>query len=270
MSASGKYLLITSDDFGMCHAVNRGILRGMTEGLLTATNLMAPCPWYPEAVHLTKEHGLKTGVHLCLTCEWEFMRWGPITRAPGLCGPDGYFYPGYSEVLESATDDEIAREYGAQIERVLASGIRPTHLDQHMLAPGDAREGIDRIREHIHAAAVRYGLGWTRDDRPGSSRRKGMLQVSGMPENTFWEALEQCVEPGLYEIAAHLAEADPELEALCSRDTSAWRWTSPYRSMDLRLFGDQHNRARIEGLGFTLVDAPTFLAMENSQPEEGG
>ncbi|WP_047049997.1 ChbG/HpnK family deacetylase [Vibrio mexicanus] len=58
---SKKYLLITSDDFGISHSVNQGILRGFTHGLLQSSNFMAAAPWLPEAVRLAKEHNLPMG-----------------------------------------------------------------------------------------------------------------------------------------------------------------------------------------------------------------
>lgn len=44
-----RLLIINADDFGMCHAVNQAIFRTLTEGVVSSTSLMAPCPWAPHA-----------------------------------------------------------------------------------------------------------------------------------------------------------------------------------------------------------------------------
>ena len=53
MDASGRVrLVVRGDDFGMCHAVNEGISRAFTEGIVTTSSMMAPCPWFGEAVKI--------------------------------------------------------------------------------------------------------------------------------------------------------------------------------------------------------------------------
>ena len=49
-----KKLLLTTDDFGMCHAVNAGIVEAMTRGMAASTNFLAPAPWFHEAVALVE------------------------------------------------------------------------------------------------------------------------------------------------------------------------------------------------------------------------
>ena len=263
MLMSKKYLTITSDDFGMCHAVNLGIVRAMQEGVVTSTTLMAPCPWFPEAVRLTKEHGLKVGVHLCLTCEWDQMRWGPITRAPSLCAPDGYFLTSYPDLIKSAHDEEVALEFDAQIARVRAAGIEPAHADVHMLSGDDSREGITRFQEHVRTACRRNDLVWIRDYQPGSGlvHLTDLAGSSGVPEKEFWLTMQGWTRPGFYHIIAHVAEDMPELKAICTEGHHAAPWSSDYRVADMRLLSSSATRARLEELGFTLVDSPTLLSL---------
>ena len=98
-----KQLLITSDDMGMCHAVNTGIVRAMTEGFVASSNFLAPAPWFHEAVDLALEHKLEMGVHLCLTCDWDRLKWGPITANPRLCVEDGRLPALHSAIFSPST-----------------------------------------------------------------------------------------------------------------------------------------------------------------------
>ena len=125
-----KYLLVTADDFGMCHSVNAGILRAISQGIVRSTNFMVPCPWFSHAMHLAKEHRLLVGVHLCVTCDWDRYQWGPITRAESLRDDHGYFLPNHDAVAKQAKESDIHDELLAQIQRVKAMGYEPTHLDK--------------------------------------------------------------------------------------------------------------------------------------------
>jgi len=257
-----KYLTITSDDFGMCHAVNVGIARAMTEGVVTSTNLMAPCPWFPEAVHLTKKHNLKVGVHLCMTCDWDNMRWGPITKAKSLCDENGYFFNSIPEVGRRADPSELLEELNAQMARVKSFGIEPTHIDIHMLSGDDSREGCDKLRAAVLEVARQHGLIYTRECNPDRSLKylTGQVSTSGRSEKETWERLEACTAPGFYNIITHVAAAHPELEELSSEGHGARNWGSPYRTGDLALMIKPSTRNRLAEIGFELIDVPTLLA----------
>src|SRR5687768_12360354 len=129
---SNKRLLVTSDDFGMCHAVNVGIVQAMIEGIVRSTNLLVPCPWFPEAVELARRHGLPSGIHLCLTCDWDRLKWRPLTKAPGLCDADGYFLPSYAALEPQASDEEMYAELKAQVAVLDRMGFPISHADSHM------------------------------------------------------------------------------------------------------------------------------------------
>ena len=90
-----RLLIINADDFGMCHAVNEAILHGFTEGIVSSTTLMAPCPWAPHAMQLLKENpNIPFGVHLTLVSEFAPYRWGPVAgkdAVPSLVDDSGFF-----------------------------------------------------------------------------------------------------------------------------------------------------------------------------------
>src|SRR3990172_1460747 len=127
-----KYLLVQSDDFCMCHSVNVGIVKAISKGIVRSSYFMAACPWFLEGAALAKKHKLRMGVHLTMTSEWDRFRWGPITPAPSLRDPSGNFFSNYADLVKHAKEHEIYDEYKAQIDRVSANGIKPTHLDTHM------------------------------------------------------------------------------------------------------------------------------------------
>jgi len=82
---------VQGDDFGMCHAVNEGVALAFREGVVTQASAMAACPWFDEAARLALDLAMPVGLHQTLTCEWDYLRWGPLTRNDALADPDGTF-----------------------------------------------------------------------------------------------------------------------------------------------------------------------------------
>jgi predicted glycoside hydrolase/deacetylase ChbG (UPF0249 family) len=75
------------------------------------------------------------GVHLTLTCEWQYYRWGPVSTRDarsGLMDEEGFF-PRRSQQVQETADPTAARiELAAQIDRAKAFGIDVSHIDTHM------------------------------------------------------------------------------------------------------------------------------------------
>ena len=131
-----KAVIFHVDDAGMSHNSNMGAIKAIEDGIATSMSIMMPCPWVPEMSAYVKEHPqVDAGVHLTLTAEWKKYRWGPVSgkpAVPGLVDSDGYMWHGVLDVAGHASPDEVEAEMRAQIDKALAMGIKPTHLDSHM------------------------------------------------------------------------------------------------------------------------------------------
>jgi len=151
-------LVVNADDFGVSERVNAGIASAHREGIVTATSLMAVGRAFEHAVGLLQgAPSLDVGVHLTLVAE------RPLRQARStLAGPDGRLPPGAGAFTRRWLSGRIRRadveaEWSAQIERVLDSGIRPSHLDSHQhvhVLPGL----LDLARE----LAGRHGIPFVR------------------------------------------------------------------------------------------------------------
>ena len=113
----------------MTKSVNLGILEAFQNGIVKSTTLMVGMPAFEHAVMLAKEnHGLGVGVHLTLTAGY------PISKdANTLTDEDGRFLKQdkFFQSLDKINLEEVQTEFIAQIEKTLAAGIQPTHLDSH-------------------------------------------------------------------------------------------------------------------------------------------
>jgi chitin disaccharide deacetylase len=124
------------DDAGMSYDSNLGTIQALEGGVATSLSVMMPCPWVPHMAAYLQDHPqADAGVHLTLTAEWKNYRWGPVAgpaAVPGLVDPQGYLWQRVADVVRHATVEEFEREIRAQIDKALALGLRPTHLDSHM------------------------------------------------------------------------------------------------------------------------------------------
>ncbi len=131
-----KVLILHADDAGMCEEANIAVERYLETGQIQAAAVMAPCPKADEFIEWAKAHkGVDVGMHLTLTSEWKTYRWGPVSdpaEVPGLIDPEGNLWPEVPDVVQHATAAEVEKEIRTQIEKALAMGYRPTHIDTHM------------------------------------------------------------------------------------------------------------------------------------------
>jgi predicted glycoside hydrolase/deacetylase ChbG (UPF0249 family) len=129
-----KMIIIHADDLGETHAVNAAAIKGLQGGTINSASLMVPCPWFPEIADYAKSHpDADFGLHLTLTSERVYYRWGPVAptdKVPSLVDETAYLYHDW-EQHEYVNPSEVEVELRAQIERALAMGVRPTHLDSH-------------------------------------------------------------------------------------------------------------------------------------------
>jgi predicted glycoside hydrolase/deacetylase ChbG (UPF0249 family) len=134
--ADAKLLIVHADDIGLARSVNVATERAFESGGITSGSVMVPAPWFPDFAAYYRDHGpLDVGIHITLTAEWDHYKWGGVSPAgeiPSLLDEYGHFYPTVEAVAQHAVPAEVEREIRAQIERAMALGVEPTHLDTHM------------------------------------------------------------------------------------------------------------------------------------------
>jgi len=121
-------LIVNADDFGYSRGINYGIIDAHKNGVVNSATMMMNMPGVSHAVELAKENpSLQVGIHLVLTCGKPLLN-----DVPTLVNENGNFKSRH-EFFEdkNISLDELEREWTAQIEKFLESGLKPTHFDSH-------------------------------------------------------------------------------------------------------------------------------------------
>lgn len=224
-NADQRILIINCDGLGLCHAANAGVYSAVRRGIATSASLMVPCPWASHAAANASEED-DIGVHLTLTSEFEYYKWGPITQAPSLLGGGGGFPRSIADVWDHADIGEVHRELRAQIERAMEWGIGVTHLDSHMQSLPLRPEFFDvylelaiefalPVRLPSVAAEASVGFPFRRlADDEGVLAPDNVVRHSGIGGRTALLGLLASLAPGVTELYLSPAIDSSELRSL--------------------------------------------------------
>ena len=241
--ADAKLLIIHADDIGLSHSANTASIQAFEKNGITSGSIMVPCPWFFEFAEYYKEHqDLDIGVHITLTAEWNDYKWDgvlPSSEIPSLLTEDGYFYASSKEVAKNADPIEVGKEIRAQIERAIAFGINPTHLDTHMATVAATPEFIQEyikagIEYNIPVFIPSYLIQQTPQiqelTEPDQVFVDNLFMIPTSTAPTEWKkAYKQIIEnvkPGLNLLIVHLAIDNAEMQAISKNHPdfgSAWR-----------------------------------------------
>lgn len=127
------WLIVNADDFGLHPRINDGIAKLFEQGALSSTSMLVGGKAAEQGLEsLDSKFHSRIGVHLCFDEE------RPISspdRIPHLIGERGRLKSRGAILTDVALgkvpSEELEREIIAQIERFLAFGLVPNHIDGH-------------------------------------------------------------------------------------------------------------------------------------------
>jgi len=239
-----KLLIIHADDMGLSHSVNTACIKAFDNKGITSGSIMVPCPWSPEIAAYVKDHpGMDVGIHLTMTAEWDLYKWGgiaPADQISSLLDKNNYFYPSVEALGKAAKAIEAEKELRAQIDRAIASGVEPTHLDTHMgsvLANPELVKIYLSLSDTYHLPVLfpRAYLSWFPPEMAKAMESKIFLldnlfmlepkMITGKWIDAYKKGIET-MKPGLNEMIVHLAIDNDEMQAISKGHDdygSAWR-----------------------------------------------
>jgi predicted glycoside hydrolase/deacetylase ChbG (UPF0249 family) len=129
-----RRLIINADDFGLSKSINEGISRCVHGGMLNSVSVVSGGCASDEALLFIKQNtSLDVGVHLILTEERPLLSKDAV---PSLVERNGRFPKTWGRFIllfciGKIKILDIELELGAQINKILKTGIKITHLDSH-------------------------------------------------------------------------------------------------------------------------------------------
>jgi hypothetical protein len=250
LGSNTKLLIVHADDVGMTHSINAATIQALGTGGVNSASIMVPCPWFPEIADYAKAHPeMDFGLHLTLTSERVYYRWGPVAprdRVASLTDENGYFWHDWTpEARIDAKETEL--ELRAQIARAYAMGIRPTHLDSHQYRLyTSGKEMFEALVRVAHERKLPFFVvrEWFAEHP--------YLESSLGPEDVvidhtvtidpgvqaekwaeFYRGAIKKLQPGVTEFVIHVAFANDEMNAATrERDT----WGAAWRQRDFDFF----------------------------------
>jgi chitin disaccharide deacetylase len=175
-------LIVTGDDFGISHGINRGIIQAHSTGILTSTSLMVDRAAATEAAVLARRYPtLSLGLHL---------------------------------ELDAVEPQRVPAELDRQLARFLELvGSPPTHIDSHHDAH---RAGL--VLHSVLAFAQRFGVpvrGYSRVHHVSKfyGRWGGEPHLDQVSPAGFVRVLDEEVRAGVNELSCHPGHVDGELRS---------------------------------------------------------
>lgn len=237
-----KLLIIHADDLAVAHSQDAASFDALDRDAVTSASIMVPCPWLTEVADYAKAHPeADLGLHLTLTSEWKTYRWGPVEskqNVPSLLDPSGYLWAETEPAAAHIKPEEAEREIRAQVERAMAVGIHPTHLDSHMGVLFTRPELFAVYVKVAHAYKLPFLAVRSPDAPPAmlSQLSDKDIVVDSVPIASpgiapadwgkFYADAIRNLKPGLTEVIVHLGHDDAEMQAVMVDHPdygSAWR-----------------------------------------------
>jgi predicted glycoside hydrolase/deacetylase ChbG (UPF0249 family) len=263
-----RLLIVHADDAGVAHSVNAATIAALASGLVTSASIMVPCPWFPEIAAYAAAHPeADFGLHLTLTSEWKHYRWAAVLGAdvPSLHDARGYLYADADTAARRANPREAEAELRAQVERALAFGIRPTHLDTHM---GTLFGSLPLFAAYLRVGRS-YGLPvlLPREalQQPAGAPLRALLQPTdvlvdrivmagpAVPEGewaAYYTRVIETLQPGVTELIVHVAYDDAEMQAVTADHPA---YGAAWRQRDFDFFTSDAFRRLLDAHGVRLL-----------------
>ena len=276
-------VIVNIDDVGLHEDVTKASFKALAFGMVKTGSLMAPAPNFEYAIKLWQENpDIDLGIHLTLTSdEWGDKYSGPTvlpqSDVPSLYSPQGIMWKTDEDFIRHARKPDIAKELEAQIEKVLDTGLTPSHLDHHMSIYGHPDfistlvELSRKYRLPMHLPGQRrYKIPFIKNNFFSLRRRgyvfpdtqMGIYQTDEQNLNLdFWKARYhehlRLLRPGVHVIKVHIGFLTKELQDITGLHDSS------IRQLDYDVWTSADTIKLAEELGITFIGYRPLQLLQN-------
>ncbi|MDR2822875.1 MAG: ChbG/HpnK family deacetylase [Acholeplasmatales bacterium] len=132
-----KTFIFRADDAGSSLSANKAIYKVIKNKIVKNVSLMACTPYIADFYNLTKGMDICFGLHVTINSEWDFVKWGPISKidkSSNLVDDNNYFLSDFNNFTKkSDTIKIILNEIKMQHKKLIDIGYKISYLDTHML-----------------------------------------------------------------------------------------------------------------------------------------
>ncbi len=275
-------VIVNIDDVGMHRDVTDASFKAFEFGMVKSGSIMTPCPDFEYSIeHWKKVPNTGLGVHLTLTCEWqEKYPWSPVLsdrEVPSLYNSNGLMWATNEEFFAHAKMNDIKKELEAQINKILDTGLKPSHLDHHMNVyrhPAFLSIILELSHKYSLFAHIpvrkRYKLPFTKNNL-WTLRKKGFIFSDSLMgaystegerlSLKSWEAQYhdylRSLKPGLHVIKVHIASKTEDFVSISSQHDSS------IRQMDYEIWTSESTKNVADELGITFIDYRQLQNLQN-------
>lgn len=226
-------VIFNADDYGLTKGVTNGIIKAHVDGVVNSATLMMNGKAVNYAIEQAKKTpSLKVGIHLVLT-------YGkPVSdQVPALIDEDGKFkFKNTTTSLDANELGQIEKEWRAQLDAFLATGLTLNHIDSHHHV-----HGLPPLKDLVVKLAADYQVPVRYTESLKDEKQllyAEQLWVDFYQDGVTEEIFDQLkdldvdsveimthpaiVDAELKELSSYLLDREKELEILCKIDVPDW------------------------------------------------
>ena len=134
-SSDEKLLIIHADDLGLSDSVNDTSMESLLKNTVTSASVIMNAEKVQEIADFSKKYPqIDLGVHLTVTSEWKFHKWGGVLSnndISSLLNSKNNFYWNKRKFTKYSKIKELHDELQAQVDLAISMGINVSHIDSH-------------------------------------------------------------------------------------------------------------------------------------------
>ena len=251
-SSDEKLLIIHADDLGLSDSVNDTSMESLLKNTATSASVIMNAEKVQEIADFSKKYPkIDLGVHLTVTSEWKFHKWGGVLSnndISSLLNSKNNFYWNKRKFTKNSKIKELHDELQAQVDLAISMGINVSHIDSHegaLFFDPDVFKTYLKIAENNNLlafvpvqASVHFDESFPKPKHAIIIDQFFMAEAGIKHEDMegYYLDILDNLEPGLSEIIVHFGLDDDKMKEITVDKID---YGSKWREMDYKIFNSE-------------------------------
>ena len=247
-----KLLIIHADDLGLSDSVNDTSMESLLKNTVTSASVIMNAEKVQEIADFSKKYPkIDLGVHLTVTSEWKFHKWGGVLSnndISSLLNSKNNFYWNKRKFTKYSKIKELHDELQAQVDLAISMGMNISHIDSHegaLFFDPDVFKTYLKIAENNNLlafvpvqASVHFDESFPKPKHAVIIDQFFMAEAGinhEEMEEYYLDILDN-LKPGLSEIIVHFGLDDDKMKEITVDKID---YGSKWREMDYKIFNSE-------------------------------